>query len=92
MYSNNTRARSSLAGFQVMTVDPRVYRRTYIPEALEKVRRIRKMDGKIPIEVDGGMNVENSRAAREAGANVIASGSFILKSEYIAQAVRDLSR
>ncbi len=77
-------------GVLVMTVDPGAYGGKYIPEALEKVRRIREMDGKIPIEVDGGMNVENSRAAREAGANVIASGSFILKSEDIARAVEAL--
>jgi ribulose-phosphate 3-epimerase len=78
-------------GVLVMTVDPGAYGGRYIPEALEKVRRIREMDGKIPIEVDGGMNVENSRAAREAGANVIASGSFILKSEDVEKAVEALS-
>jgi len=78
-------------GFLVMTVDPGKYGGKYIPEALEKVRRIRELDRKIPIEVDGGMNVENSRAAREAGANVIASGSFILKSVDVAKAVEALS-
>jgi len=79
-------------GVLVMTVDPGAYGGRYIPEALDKVRRIREMDGKIPIEVDGGMDVENSRAARGAGANVIASGSFILKSGDVAQAVAALSR
>jgi ribulose-phosphate 3-epimerase len=79
-------------GVLVMTVDPGAYGGRYIPEALEKVRRIRELDPEIPIEVDGGMNVENSRAAREAGANVIASGSFILKSVDVAQAVEALSR
>ena len=79
-------------GVLVMTVDPGKYGGKYIPEALEKVRRIRELDPEIPIEVDGGMNVENSRAAREAGANVIASGSFILKSVDVAQAVEALSR
>jgi ribulose-phosphate 3-epimerase len=78
-------------GVLVMTVDPGAYGGRYIPEALEKVRRIREMNPEIPIEVDGGMNVENSRAAREAGANVIASGSFIMKSEDVAQAVEALS-
>jgi len=58
---------------------------------LEKVRRLREMDTELPIEVDGGMNVENSRAARETEANVIASGSFILKSEDVAKAVEALS-
>lgn len=79
-------------GVLVMTVDPGRYGGRYIPEALEKVRRIRELNHEIPIEVDGGMNVENSAAAREAGANVIASGSFILKSGDVAQAVEALSR
>jgi len=78
-------------GVLVMTVDPGAYGGTYIPEALDKVRQIRELDPEVPIEVDGGMNVENSRAAREAGANVIASGSFILKSVDVAQAVEALS-
>ena len=78
-------------GVLVMTVDPGKYGGKYIPETLEKVRRIRELDTELPIEVDGGMNVENSRAAREAGANVIASGSFIMKSEDVAQAVEALS-
>jgi len=34
---------------------------------------------------------ENLNAAREAGANIIASGSFILKSDDIEEAVRALS-
>ncbi|MBA7475878.1 hypothetical protein GH157_00935 [archaeon] len=78
-------------GVLVMTVDPGSYGGRYIPEALEKVRSLRELKPEIPIEVDGGMNVENSRAAREAGANVIASGSFILKSEDVAKAVEALS-
>lgn len=78
-------------GVLVMTVDPGAYGGKYIPEALEKVRRLRWLKPEFPIEVDGGMNVENSRAAREAGANVIASGSFILKSEDVAKAVEALS-
>lgn len=79
-------------GVLVMTVDPGAYGGRYIPEALDKVRRIRELDPEVPIEVDGGMNVENSRAAREAGANVIASGSFILKSEDVEKALEALSR
>ena len=79
-------------GVLVMTVDPGGYGGKYIPEALEKVRRIRGLDAGVTIEVDGGMNVENSRAAREAGADVIASGSFIMKSEDISRAVEALSR
>ena len=77
-------------GVLVMTVDPGAYGGMYIPEALEKVRRIRELNPEVSIEVDGGMNPENSRAAMEAGANVIASGSFILKSDDIEWAVKAL--
>lgn len=78
-------------GVMVMTVNPGRYGGEFLPETLEKVRRIREIDREIPIEVDGGMNVENSKAARDAGANIIASGSFIMKSEDIERAVRALS-
>ncbi len=78
-------------GVLVMTVAPGGYGGRLLPETLAKCRRIRKMHGTIPIEVDGGMNPENARAAREAGANIIASGSFIMKSEDIAHSLQLLT-
>jgi ribulose-phosphate 3-epimerase len=75
----------------VMTVNPGKYGGRFTPEALAKVRRIRELDPEIPIEVDGGMNPENARAAREAGANVIASGSFIMKNEDLSHSLRLLA-
>jgi ribulose-phosphate 3-epimerase len=78
-------------GVLVMTVNPGRYGGEFLAETLEKVRRIREVDREISIEVDGGMNVENSRVARDAGANIIASGSFIMKSDDIERAVWALS-
>ena len=78
-------------GVLVMTVAPGRYGGRFLPETLAKCRRIRKMHGTIPIEVDGGMNPENARAAREAGANIIASGSFIMKSEDVVHSLRLLA-
>ena len=78
-------------GVLVMTVAPGRYGGRFLPETLAKCSRIREMQGTIPIEVDGGMNPENARAAREAGANIIASGSFIMKSEDIAHSLRLLA-
>jgi ribulose-phosphate 3-epimerase len=78
-------------GVLVMTVAPGRYGGRFLPETLVKCRRIRKMHSTLSIEVDGGMNPENARAAREAGANIIASGSFIMKSEDIALSLRLLA-
>ena len=78
-------------GVLVMTVEPGQYGGRFLPEALDKCRELRELSDTIPIEVDGGMNPHNSRAAREAGASVIASGSFIMKSGDIDDAIMQLS-
>jgi len=78
-------------GVLVMTVAPGRYGGRFLPETLVKCRRIRKIHSTLSIEVDGGMNPENARAAREAGANIIASGSFIMKSEDITLSLRLLA-
>lgn len=78
-------------GVLVMTVAPGRYGGRFLPETLAKCKKIRKMHSTLSIEVDGGMNPENARAAREAGANIIASGSFIMKSEDIALSLRLLA-
>jgi ribulose-phosphate 3-epimerase len=78
-------------GVLVMTVEPGRYGGKFLPETLSKCRVLREMHESIPIEVDGGMNPHNSRAAREAGASIIASGSFIMKSGDIDDAILQLS-
>ncbi|MCW4031863.1 MAG: ribulose-phosphate 3-epimerase [Candidatus Bathyarchaeota archaeon] len=80
-------------GLLVMTVDPGSYciNKEFNPGPLEKIRELRKVDQSIPIEVDGCMNPENVKLARESGANIFASGSYILKSENIDEALIELS-
>ena len=65
----------------VMTVNPGFGGQAFIPEQLGKIRAIRKMIGRRPIdlEVDGGINVETAPLVVEAGANVIVAGSGVFK-------------
>jgi len=77
-------------GVLVMTVNPGRYGAKFIPDALDKVRKIRSWSNIIPIEVDGGMNQETAKMAIEAGATVIASGSYIMKSEDVEFAIKQL--
>lgn len=77
-------------GVLVMTVSPGRYGGRFLPETLRKVRRLREMDGAIPIEVDGGMSPENARRARDAGADIFASGSYILRSDDPGRAMEEL--
>ena len=61
----------------IMTVEPGKYGATFIPKAIEKVKKLRMMTKKIDIEVDGGISPENTYDACQAGANRLVSGSYI---------------
>ncbi len=65
----------------VMSVNPGFGGQTFIPAAVEKMRRIRKLIGDRPIdlEVDGGITPETAPAIVAAGANVLVAGSAVFK-------------
>ena len=63
----------------VMLVEPGFGGQEMIEECLEKVRKIRELRPDIDIEVDGGINLRNIDKVKNAGANVIVSGTAILK-------------
>ncbi len=69
---------SRLDGVLVMTVQPGRYGSRFLPRCLKKVEALRAMDGELVIEVDGGMNPETAAMAVEMGANMVASGSYIV--------------
>ncbi|MBL8661109.1 MAG: ribulose-phosphate 3-epimerase [Rhodospirillales bacterium] len=63
----------------VMSVNPGFGGQSFIPAQLEKIRRIRRMIGERPIEleVDGGVNAETAPAVVAAGASVLVAGSAV---------------
>ena len=67
----------------IMSVEPGFGGQKFMPEVLEKIRRIKKIidqqNFKTEIEIDGGINFENCALAKEAGANILVSGSTIFK-------------
>ena len=71
--------------------DARVVR---IPEALDKLREVRKIideSGKvIDLQIDGGVTAENVEEIKAAGANVIVAGSAVFKAEDRAAMIRAL--
>lgn len=61
----------------VMSVNPGFGGQAFIPDALEKIRRLRSLSGDLEIAVDGGINAETGRQCKEAGANVLIAGSYV---------------
>ena len=76
----------------VMTVNPGFGGQSFIPAQLEKMRRIKKIIGDRPIEleVDGGVNPETARLCVEAGATVLVSGSAVFNNGAYAENIRSL--
>ena len=67
----------------VMSVEPGFAGQKFMPEVLPKLKNLKEMISlkklKIDLEIDGGINFENSKIAIEAGANILVSGSTIFK-------------
>ncbi|VEE79606.1 ribulose-phosphate 3-epimerase [Streptococcus milleri] len=69
----------------VMTVNPGFGGQAFLPEIMDKVRElvvlreVNQLD--FDIEVDGGIDDETIRVAKEAGANVFVAGSYVFKGD-----------
>ena len=67
----------------IMSVEPGFGGQKFMPEVLEKTRAIRELidknDFNVDVEIDGGINFENCSKAKNAGANILVSGSTIFK-------------
>ncbi len=67
-----------------MTVNPGFGGQAFIPEVLDKVKRVREIQaqmgiGSLHVQVDGGIGAENARRAAEAGADVLVAGSSVFR-------------
>ena len=67
----------------IMSVEPGFGGQKFMPEVLEKTKAIRDLINKqnlnVDVEIDGGINFENCSEAKNAGANILVSGSTIFK-------------
>ena len=68
----------------IMSVNPGFGGQRFMPEVLIKVKALKKIQEEkglvFDIEIDGGINFENSKIAIEAGANILVSGTTVFKS------------
>ena len=68
----------------IMSVNPGFGGQKFMPEVLDKIKELKILQKEknvdFDIEIDGGINFENSKIAIEAGANILVSGTTIFKS------------
>ena len=68
----------------IMSVNPGFGGQKFMPEVLIKIKELKKIREErnlnFDIEIDGGINFDNSKVVIEAGANILVSGTTIFKS------------
>jgi len=79
----------------IMSVNPGYGGQAFIPEAVEKIRRLREMRDRsgldFQIEVDGGIGPENVGEVVRAGAQILVAGTSVFRTPNPAAAVRSMA-
>ncbi len=75
----------------VMTVEPGFGGQSFIPETIPKIRDIQSMIAEMGLsthlQVDGGINDVTAGEVRNAGADILVSGSYLFGAESMSEAV-----
>lgn len=74
----------------LMTVSPGFGGQSFMPEVLDKVRFVRGLNDKIPIQVDGGIDDLTAPFCVEAGADVLVSGTYLFNKVEMAEGIKKL--
>jgi ribulose-phosphate 3-epimerase len=80
----------------IMSVHPGFGGQSFIKDVLPKIKKTRniigKLDKKIYLEVDGGINKENAKLVKDAGADVLVAGNFVFTSGNYKEAIDSLKK
>ncbi len=80
----------------VMSVNPGFGGQTFIPRTIEKVKTLKRMildcGSQTLIEIDGGVNADNAKTLKDAGADVVVAGNFVFKHNDPLEAIESIFR
>ena len=80
----------------VMSVEPGKGGQEFMPETIEKIKKLNNFiyeNGfEVDIEVDGGINDKTAKQTIEAGVNILVAGNYIAKAENFKQAIDSIKQ
>lgn len=76
----------------IMTVNPGFSGQKFKPKPLEKVKQIKKINSKIKIGIDGGINLLTCKKAKKSGANFCVATSSCTLAKNPKQAYKELQK
>lgn len=80
----------SIKGILFMGVHPGIEHQVFIEKVYSKIKELRGFNNKIFLQVDGGINLENSKRFAELGVNSLNSGSYVSDSKYPQKALKGI--
>lgn len=81
-----------LDGILVMGVHPGKEHQRLLKETINKIKKIRKINNEIIIQVDGGVNPFNINKLKKSGARIFNTGSFVAEAKNPKEALGKLIR
>jgi len=78
----------------IMSVNPGAGGQAFIPATYDKIGDVKRTLGprRLPIEIDGGVDMDNASRCRRAGADILVAGTSVYGAEDPARAIRELRR
>ncbi len=77
---------------QFMTINPGFQGRDFLDRVVDKIKFFHKKYPKVVIAVDGGINPITAKSVIDAGADMLISGSYVLKSGNVGKAIEELKK
>ena len=74
----------------IMSVEPGFGGQSFMPEVLDKVVKLKKLNKKFVIEIDGGIDDKTVYQAKEAGVDICVAGSYIFKQKDRIETIKKL--
>lgn len=75
---------------QIMGVHPGSQGQSFLTSSLNKIKTLHQKFPKLNISIDGGVNAQNFKQIKKAGANYIGLGSYLQKAPDLSAALRKL--
>ena len=74
----------------IMSVEPGFGGQSFMPEVLDKVVKLKRLNKKFVIEIDGGIDDKTIHQAKEAGVDICVAGSYIFKQKNRIETIKNL--
>jgi len=83
---------NKIDGVMIMTVEIGSYGAKFIPNMINKIKQLRKLNKKLVISADGSVNEKTIKLLKKAGASTFSVGSYIQKSRNAKKSIEVLTR